>query len=265
MNLYNPKISIVSPSYNQGGFIEEAILSVLNQGYDNFEHIIIDGGSTDNTVEILKKYPHLIWVSERDKGQSDAINKGFDRATGDIIGWLNTDDYYLPNAFNSIIAQFQLNNAYDAVYGDVDFVDKEKRLIKVGLSRIPVKWYILFHCYIHSASFFFKREILDSGVRIDPDLHITMDKDFFANIFYKGYRLKYLNKTLTAFRWHEDNKSIDTKEVKQIRYREGIKIVNKYWKLSLPINQFTISAYAFVQIALNPFKKVLKWYTLLSK
>lgn len=258
-----PKISIVSPSYNQGGFIEDAILSVLNQGYPNFEHIIIDGGSKDNTVDILKKYPHLIWVSEKDKGQSDAINKGFNKATGEIIGWLNTDDYYYPGAFDAMLKEFQNNKNIDVVYGDVNFVDKEKKLLKVGLSRVPVKWYILFHCYIHSASFFFKREILDQGIRIDPDLHITMDKDFFANIFFSGYRFKYLHKVLTAFRWHEDNKSIDTAEVKKIRYKEGIRIINRYWKLSIPNSEFYVNLYGLIQIILNPFKKLLKWYTLL--
>ena len=89
-----PKITIITPSYNQGQFIEETILSVINQGYPNLEYIIMDGGSTDNTVEVIKKYSDHInyWVSEKDKGQSNAINKGLHRATGDIINWLNSDD-----------------------------------------------------------------------------------------------------------------------------------------------------------------------------
>ncbi len=97
-----PKISIVTPSYNSAEFIEDCIQSVLKQNYPNFEHIIIDGGSTDGTVEILKKYPHLKWISEPDEGQSDALNKGFKKAEGDIIGWLNSDDVYLPGTFNKV-------------------------------------------------------------------------------------------------------------------------------------------------------------------
>ena len=112
-----PKISIVSPSYNQSDFIEEAILSVLHQNYPNFEHIIIDGGSTDRTVELLKKYPHLIWVSEPDEGQSDAINKGFKLATGDIIGWLNVDDYYLADTFQKVNRHLS-DSSTDAVYSN---------------------------------------------------------------------------------------------------------------------------------------------------
>ena len=88
------KISIITPSFNQGEYIEQTILSVLNQSYKNFEHIICDGGSTDGTVDILKKYKHLVWVSEKDAGQSDALNKALSICTGDIIGWINSDDYY---------------------------------------------------------------------------------------------------------------------------------------------------------------------------
>ena len=88
------KISIITPSFNQGKYIEQTILSVLNQSYKNFEHIICDGGSTDGTVDVLKKYKHLIWVSEEDEGQSDALSKALSMSSGDIIGWINSDDYY---------------------------------------------------------------------------------------------------------------------------------------------------------------------------
>ena len=97
------KISVVTPSYNQGEFIEDAINSVLNQDYDDFEHIIVDGLSTDNTIDILKKYDHLKWVSEEDDGQSDALNKGFKKASSDTICWLNADDYLLNDTFNTFI------------------------------------------------------------------------------------------------------------------------------------------------------------------
>jgi len=101
-----PKITIVTPSFNQGNFIDENIQSVLTQNYPNFEHIIIDGGSIDGTVDILKKYSHLKWVSEPDRGQASALNKGFRMATGDVIGWLNSDDSYLPGTFEVVARAF---------------------------------------------------------------------------------------------------------------------------------------------------------------
>jgi glycosyltransferase involved in cell wall biosynthesis len=113
-----PKISIITPSYNQGHFIEETITSVLDQGYPNLEYIIMDGGSKDNTVEVIKKYEKHItyWVSERDKGQSDAINKGFARATGDVINWLNSDDYYAKGTLQKVGEVFTA--AYLAIGGN---------------------------------------------------------------------------------------------------------------------------------------------------
>ncbi|GAB3041902.1 glycosyltransferase family 2 protein [Spirosoma pulveris] len=254
-----PKISIVSPSYNQADFIEDAIVSVLAQNYTNFEHIIIDGGSTDGTTDILKKYPHLIWISEKDNGQSDAINKGFDMASGDIIGWLNTDDYYLPNAFHQIVDTFKTYKV-DAVYGDVNFIDKQKKHLKKGTSQSPLKWFSLFHCYIHSAAFFFDRKILEEGLKVNPKFHLCMDKDFFANILFKGFKLKYIPKTLTAFRWHENNKSINTKEVKEKSAEEGFLIFCNYSGFNFNNTKLNHKLYRNTALSLLPFRKLIKNY-----
>ena len=106
-----PKISVITPSYNQGQYIEETILSVLNQNYPNLEYIIMDGGSTDNTVEVIMKYADKItfWVSEKDKGQADAINRGFKKATGDILCWLNSDDYYFSETLKYVAENLDIN------------------------------------------------------------------------------------------------------------------------------------------------------------
>ncbi|WP_413934483.1 glycosyltransferase family 2 protein [Nitrospira sp. BLG_1] len=101
------KLTIITPSFNQGAYIEQTIGSVLAQDYPRVEHIVIDGGSTDCTVDVLNKYPHLLWVSERDRGQADALNKGLAKASGDIIGWINSDDYYETNIFKSVVEYFQ--------------------------------------------------------------------------------------------------------------------------------------------------------------
>ncbi len=125
-----PKISIVTPSFNQGKFIDSAIQSVLQQNYSNFEHIILDNCSTDRTVEILQQYPHLIWQSKPDRGQSDALNQGFRMATGDIIGWLNADDLYLPECFNKIASSFASCPESDVAYGDYRWIDEQGNIIQ---------------------------------------------------------------------------------------------------------------------------------------
>jgi glycosyltransferase involved in cell wall biosynthesis len=221
------KITIVTPSYNQGHFIEDAIKSVLKQAYPSFEHIIIDGGSTDNTIEILRNYPHLKWISEKDEGQSDALNKGFLMATGDIIGWLNADDFYLDNVFESVADNFESDNI-TALYADYIFVNSKGEKTREMKTNKPIRWMSLYLCFIPSTTFFFKREIIDAGIFIDKDFYITMDKEFFANILYKNYKLKHVKKFYAAFRWHESNKSIDDEKVRKIRINEGLSIYNRY-------------------------------------
>jgi len=127
-----PKISIVTPSYNQAEFLERTILSVLNQNYPNLEYIIIDGGSTDGSVEIIKKYEKYLsyWVSEKDRGQAHALNKGFEKATGDLVGWQNSDDIYLPGAFRKVAEVYRNNPNYDVYFGNIYFIDEEDNIIR---------------------------------------------------------------------------------------------------------------------------------------
>jgi glycosyltransferase involved in cell wall biosynthesis len=230
---------------------------VLKQNYPNFEHIIIDGGSTDGTLEILKKYPHLKWISEPDEGQSDALNKGFKMAEGDIIGWCNSDDVYLPDTFNKV-ADILSDDKIDAVYSNLYFGDKELNITRKLISHKPIKWLSLFHCYIPSATFFFKRKIIDNGILIDKSKHITMDKDFFARILYGNYKIKYNRGFWAIFRWHENNKSLDTKEIKNIRYKEGLETLLKITGTKIPVNYFSIKIYTILVNLLLPFRYLLK-------
>lgn len=252
-----PKISIVTPSFNSAKYIEDCIQSVLNQNYPNFEHIIIDGGSTDGTIEILKKYPHLIWISELDEGQSDALNKGFKMARGEIIGLLNSDDVYLPGTFYKVINELN-NTEIDGVYSNIYFGDKKLNITRKLITHKPIKWLSLFHCFIPSTSFFFKRKIIDDGILIDKKIHITMDKDFLARILFADYKVKYIEDNFAIFRWHENNKSIDTKEIKSIRYREGLETFLSITKINLPINNMTIKAYSILSNILLIYRKYLK-------
>jgi glycosyltransferase involved in cell wall biosynthesis len=126
-----PRISIVTPSYNQGEFIEETIRSVLLQGYPNLEYIIIDGGSTDTTLAMIKKYQPYIahWVSEPDRGQSHALNKGFQQATGDFVGWQNSDDFYAIDALATLAHTYQQDPDIDILYGSTKYVDRDSNFL----------------------------------------------------------------------------------------------------------------------------------------
>src|SRR5215208_2659718 len=120
-----PRVSIITPSFNQGQFLEETMHSVLEQDYPNIEYIVVDGGSADNSVEIIKKYQGQLawWVSEKDRGHADALNKGFSHATGEILAWLNSDDVYFPNAVSQAVSFLKTNPAIGMVYGDAELID----------------------------------------------------------------------------------------------------------------------------------------------
>ncbi|PSB08080.1 glycosyltransferase [Pleurocapsa sp. CCALA 161] len=209
MNKTYPKISIVTPSYNQGRFIESAIQSVLSQNYPNFEHIILDNCSTDETVEILQKYPHLVWKSKPDKGQSDALNQGFRLATGDIIGWLNADDLYLPKCFEQTVKSFANSAESSIAYGDYRWVNEQGQVIQFR-KELDFDWFILKYLhvlYIPSTSTFFKRKIFEEENFLDTSLKYSMDYEFFLRLARQKYHFVHINSYLADFRWHQENKS----------------------------------------------------------
>ena len=215
-----PKFSIITPSYNQGQFIERAILSVLDQDYPDFEHIVVDNCSDDNTLEILKSYPHLRWISEPDNGQSEAINKGFQMAEGEILAWLNADESYYKNTFNIIREHYIQNESVDVFYGDVDFVDGEGKLIR-HKREIDFDENILLYygCYIPSAATFFRRRIIEEGQYLNESYHYTMDFEYYVRLSKKGYTFKHIPKTLANFMWTGDNKSLNANRRKKERNR----------------------------------------------
>lgn len=221
-----PKISIVTVSYNQGQFIEDNILSVINQNYPNIEHIIIDAGSTDDTLDILKKYDkHLNWVSEPDKGQSDGLNKGFKKATGEIIGWFNSDDRVASGALYKVAHYFTQNPDEVAVVGDQIIIDEEGSVVKTIKSRSYSFDYLLNHAKgITQNSTFFKRAVFEQTGYLHEDIHYAMDRDLFIRIA-KIKTMPYLAESLGEFRIQKEAK---TAQGSYYFARDLLKIRKKY-------------------------------------
>lgn len=216
-----PKISIVTPSYNQARFLKETLQSVREQDYPSFEHIVIDGASSDGSVEILKQcssqpgWAHLHWISEKDTGQSDALNKGFRLATGEIVGWLNSDDTYAEGCFKEVAQAFAAHSGVDVLYGDYNWVDEQGNLLEVRREIEFSHFILLFNrmCYIQSSgALFLKRDIFQSGHFLDEKFNYAMDYEFYLRLLNNGYRFRHLGKVLGSFRWHSDSKTINFPE-----------------------------------------------------
>jgi glycosyltransferase involved in cell wall biosynthesis len=203
------RVSIVTPSYNQAEFLEETIRSVLEQGYPDLEYIIVDGGSKDGSVDIIRKYEdHLAWwVSERDGGQGEAINKGFARVTGDIIGWINSDDYYLPGAIQAAVKVFEENPDLGLIFGDVLAINGEGEPINVmtygdwGLDEL------LQFNIIGQPSVFFRRSVLEKAGALDLTYHYLLDHELWLR-FAQQAPIRYVRQRWSAARYHAQAKNV---------------------------------------------------------
>lgn len=223
----NLTISIITPSYNQGAYLEQTILSVINQNYPAIEYIIIDGGSSDNSVEVIKTYSSYVsyWVSEKDKGQSDAINKGLKVATGDIVCWLNSDDLLEPNTLNRISEYFYENADVMFVYGNgvIFYENGIKRDYHCKVGKINKE--ILCICDpLQQPSTFWRREIHNQIGYINESLQYTMDWDFFMRVSLK-YEMHYLPVSFSKYRIHDAHK---TGVGGDLRSKEILMFIEKY-------------------------------------
>ena len=203
-----PRVRIVTPSYNQAQFIEETIRSVLLQGYPNLEYIIIDGGSTDGSVDIIRKYEKWLayWVSEPDRGQADAINKGWRVAQGEIVGWLNSDDMYAPGAILTAVAFFQNNPDVDMVFSDCYIMDSRSQIIDVMRAREFDLAKQLQTNLIPQPTVFFRRQILQTTGLLDATLHYIMDYEFWIRVG-RRHKIQRIPSVLARFRVHQGTKS----------------------------------------------------------
>lgn len=227
-------ISIVTPSYNQGEYLEETIMSVISQGGDFYiDYLIMDGGSTDNSVDIIKKYADLVnegswekkclgidltWVSEKDAGQTDAINKGFKMARGEVVSWINSDDMYFPESFSAVFNHFSHNPDDDFVFGDGDVIDKTGALQWEWLSR-PYNLKLLksyhflwndFTNYIMQQATFWKRSVFDKIGLLDFSLHYSMDIEYWIRAGEEGLKLTHIPVKLGKFRLIPGTKSLSS-------------------------------------------------------
>lgn len=205
-----PRISVITPSYNQGAYIEETILSVLEQDYPNLEYIIIDGGSTDDSVDIIRKYEDRLayWVSEPDAGQSEAINKGLQHSTGEIWAWMNSDDIYLPGALKTAVAWLMDHPQYGIVYGDCIWIDGQGR--EIDRPAIPDFDYRSFlrdcNDFIPSGSAFIRKRVSDTIGIMDVALHLIMDWDYWMRAGL-ACQIGHIPQPLSLYRYYPQAKT----------------------------------------------------------
>ena len=241
-----PKISIVTPSYNQGRYIEQTILSVLNQNYPNLEYIIIDGGSTDNTIDIIKKYADRItyWVSEPDKGQSNALNKGLEKCTGELFNWINSDDYLEPNALFKLAEAFEKNRGadifcgYARMFNDTDNVTLLNHRCQIFSNTEQT----MVAQKNDQHGMFYRLGVIKELGGINENLHYVMDLElWFRYLVARGiHKFVFINELLAHFRIHPQSKTGSM----ELRFREEEKLLWKYMVSKLDMDKRLIDWFA---------------------
>lgn len=223
------KFSIITPCYNSGKFIEATIRSVMDQGHPDVEHIVMDGGSKDDTLDTLKRFPHLQWASEKDKGQSDAINKGFRRCTGDILAWQNADDVYLPGAFAAVERCFREHPEVDLVYGDYQRIRSDGSWICDVHARDWNLWLFAHGRFVPmQPATFWRRRVYEDLGELDLDLHYCMDVDFFARAARK-YSFRRIPAMLGQFRVHDESKTQNSLNARKV-HEENRKVLSTHFR-----------------------------------
>jgi glycosyltransferase involved in cell wall biosynthesis len=224
-----PLVSIITPSFNQAQFLERTIQSVLDQDYPYIEYIIVDGGSTDGSLEIIQKHQGRLawWVSEQDKGQTDAINKGFNRAHGEILAWLNSDDTYQPGAIGQAVKYLIDHPEAAMVYAECNFIDEQDRVIgKFNAAQTDLRRLREGYVHIPQQTMFFRATYWKELGPLDPSFYFAMDYDLWTRIAARA-PIKYLpGKTWANFRIHTTSKTnvADERgwqEMLRVHYRDG--------------------------------------------
>ena len=230
-------VSIITPSYNQASYLEQTIQSVLEQDYPRLEYIVVDGASTDNSFEIIKKYNDRLayWISEKDSGQAEAINKGLARAGGEILAWLNSDDYYLPNTISEVVKCFEENPEAVMVYGDMLAVNEAGQTINVlRYKQLSLEDLLCFQI-IGQPSVFFRGSALEKTGPLDTSFHFMLDHHLWIRLAQQG-RILHVPQVWSAARYHAQAKN----RARAAEFgREAFRVLN--WAKSQPALAETIS------------------------
>jgi glycosyltransferase involved in cell wall biosynthesis len=222
-----PLVSIVIPSFNQGRFIEDTLQSILRQDYPRIEVIVMDGGSTDETLDVLRRFSDRItYVSERDRGQSDALNKGVQQARGEFVGWLNSDDIYLfEDTVSSVMSAFSAEEAPDMVFGDYVRISDSNRFMRVYHTWREYDFERLLRvCYISQPTVFFRADVIKDNP-VDESLHYGMDIEYWLRLGKKGYTFQHIGRLIAAERIHASAKTVARPDDSR---REGLDLRRRY-------------------------------------
>lgn len=255
------KVSIITPSFNQAQFIQRTIESILSQDHQEIEYIVTDGGSTDGTVDILKKYSDkIIWKSEKDNGQSDAINKGLKMATGEIVAFLNSDDTYEPGAISEVVNFFQNNPSSKWVYGKCRIINEHDKEIRKPITlykNLLLRKYsyskLLTENFISQPATFWKKELHEELGYLDENEHFCMDYEFWLRIGQK-YPAGIINRYLANFRYYANSKS---GSVNKKQFQDQYRLAKKYgsgFRLPLIVHKFNYYKITTIYSFLNLIK-----------